>query len=351
MAKKDGVTIKDVARHAGVSIAAASYALNDTGTISDATRQRVLKAAEELNYHPNAFARHLKKRKTHTIGVFITGFGGLFFEQILDGIHAVAVETQYDLIVCPSSRAVSKILTQRQVDGAIVFDTRIPNEILTRLASQRFPIVALDRFLKADYFFPLLMDNVNGVRQVMAHLVEQGARRVNFVSGAGDSFDNRERMLTFMEEADKHGVQYRVYQGDFNEKSGYQAGLEMIQAQDVPDAVFCANDQMAIGLMRAFQEHGLRIPEDVGLVGFDDIVVAPLLTPPLSSVNMSRYQWGIRAARQLIDFLEEGKPITCQRMPTRLVVRRSSLISPSSRLKQEHHESTADHRTGTESLD
>ncbi len=351
MAKKDGVTIKDVAKHARVSIAAASYALNGTGTISEETRQRVLKAAEELNYHPNAFARHLKKRKTHTIGVFITGFGGLFFEQILDGIHAVALETQYDIIVCPASRTISKILTQRQVDGAIVFDTRIPNETLTRLASQRFPIVALDRFLKVDYFFPLLMDNVNGVREVMAHLVDQGARRVHFVSGAGDSFDNRERMLTFMEEAEKYGVQYRIYPGDFNEKSGYQAGVQMIENRDVPEAVFCANDQMAIGLMKAFQAHGLRIPEDVGVVGFDDIVLAPFLNPPLSSVNMSRYSWGIKAARQLIDFLEEEKPITMERMPTRLIVRRSSLIYSSSSQHGDHHESTADYRTGTPSFD
>ena len=117
-------TIKDVARHAGVSITSASYALNGTGTIGTATRKRVLEAAEELNYHPNAFARNLKNKKTHTIGVFITRFGGSFYEEILEGIHDAVLKTDYELLICPESRKIRKILTHRQVDGAIVFDSK-----------------------------------------------------------------------------------------------------------------------------------------------------------------------------------------------------------------------------------
>src|SRR5688500_12997449 len=140
------ITIKDVARRAQVSVTSASYALNDTGTITAATRKRVLAAAEELNYHPNAFARHLKKRKTHTLGVFITRFGGSFYEEILEGIHEAILKTDYELIVCPETRSLRKILTQRQVDGAIVFDSKVASETLTKLASKRFPIVVLDRY-------------------------------------------------------------------------------------------------------------------------------------------------------------------------------------------------------------
>src|SRR5688572_3126989 len=107
-------TIKDVAKQARVSITSASYALNGNGTISEETRKRVLEAARELNYHPNAFARNLKKRKTHTIGVFISRFGGSFYEEILEGIHDAVLQTDYELIVCPESRPMSKLLTQRQ---------------------------------------------------------------------------------------------------------------------------------------------------------------------------------------------------------------------------------------------
>jgi len=119
------VTIKDVADRAGVSVTSASYAINGKGTISEATRKRVLNAAEELNYHPNAFARNLKRQRSGTIGVFISRFGGLFYEDILDGIHAAILDTDFELIVCPESRPVNKHLTQRQVDGAIVFDSKI----------------------------------------------------------------------------------------------------------------------------------------------------------------------------------------------------------------------------------
>ncbi len=175
-------TIKDVAKRAKASITSVSYALNGTGTISAATRQRVLKAAEELNYHPNAFARHLKKRKTRTIGVFITRFGGSFYEEILEGIHEAVLRTDYELLVCPESRSVRKILTQRQVDGAIVFDTKVRSDMLVKLASERFPIIVLDRLLEAAFVLPLLVDNVQGVKEAFDHLYAQGARKIAFVS-------------------------------------------------------------------------------------------------------------------------------------------------------------------------
>ncbi len=143
-------TLRDVAKHAGVSITTASYVLNDTGNIGDETRKRVLAAADELNYHPNAFARHLKKRKTHTIGVFISRFGGLFYEEVLDGIHNVILQTDYELLVCPESRSPRRMLLHRQVDGAIVFDSKIPNESILKLASEHFPIVVLDRLLDTE---------------------------------------------------------------------------------------------------------------------------------------------------------------------------------------------------------
>ena len=132
-------TIRDVAKRAGVSVTTASYALNDTGTIGEATRKRVRKAAEELNYHPNAFARNLKKRKTHTVGVFITRFGGSFYEEILEGIHSVILNTDYELLVCPESRSARRMLLHRQVDGAIVFDFAISDEAVLGAGFQPFP--------------------------------------------------------------------------------------------------------------------------------------------------------------------------------------------------------------------
>lgn len=328
------ITIKDVAKRAGVSITTASYALNGKGNISEETRQRVLAAAEELNYHPNAFARHLKKRKTHTIGVFIAHLGGLFYEEVLEGIHSAILQTGYELIICPETRTTRRILTYRQVDGAIVFDVKIPDDLIASLAWKRFPIVTLDRYLEADFVFPVLVDNSKGTREVFRHLFEQGARRLAFVSGAADSFDNAERRKTFLEEAEKSGLAVACYEGDFTQSSGYRVAQEMVASGNLPEAVFCANDQMAIGFIEALKEHHIRVPDDVAVVGFDDIPIARYMQPTLSTVRVSRLEWGAAAASRLIDFLENESPFDTSRIPTEFIQRESSkrnIVSPPER--------------------
>jgi len=320
-------TIKDVAKRAGVSITSVSYALNNTGTIGQATRQRVLQAAEELNYHPNAFARHLKTRKTLTIGVFISRFGGSFYEEILEGIHDAALRTDFELIVCPESRTKRRILTHRQVDGAIVFDSTIKNDTLVRLASKGFPIVALDRYLEVDYLFPVLIDNRHGAREAFHHLYDQGARRISYVAGASDSFDNMERTQTFLAEAAKRNVTVRCYDGNFTEASGYDVARRIIGSRGLPEAVFCANDQMAIGFIKAMKETGLRAPDDIAIVGFDDILIARYMQPTLSTIGASRFLWGSLAATGLIGFLQNGNFPQPSRIPVALIQRESSIMT------------------------
>ncbi len=319
-------TIRDVAKHAGVSVTTASYALNGIGSIGEATRKRVLEAAEELNYHPNAFARHLKHRKTQTIGVFISRFGGSFYEEILEGIHSVILETDYELLVCPESRSARRILLHRQVDGAIVFDSKISNEAVLKLASRRFPIVVLDRFLQGEFILPLLLDNPQGVREAFGHLYHQGLRKMAFVAGAMDSFDNAERMATFLAEAEQHALYVPVYQGNFTEISGYEIAQTILQSGEFPEAVFCANDQMALGFLRAMKEHGLHAPADIAVVGFDDIPQTRYMQPSVSTISASRFEWGMTAVRQLIDFLENESPFQPRRIPTRLQARQSSTL-------------------------
>lgn len=318
-------TISDVAKRAGVSIAAASYALNGTGTLREETRRRVLAAAEELNYYPNAAARNLKRGHTQTIGVFITRFGGSFYEEILEGIHEAVLPTDYALMVCPESRSEPRLLTQRQVDGAIVFDSKTKSETLLKVASERFPVVTLDRDLQSKYLFPLLLDNEHGAREAFNHLYEQGARRIGFVSGSQDSLDNRERRQAFFREAANHNLTVQHYSGDFTERSGYDAARAIIGSGELPEAVFCANDQMAIGFIKAMKESHLKAPDDIAVVGFDDILIAAYMQPTLSTIGASRREWGATAARQLIDFLENDRTFPEPfRIRTRLIRRESS---------------------------
>jgi LacI family transcriptional regulator len=322
------ITIKDVAKRARVSVTSASYALNGTGTISETTRKRVLQAAEELNYHPNAFARNLKNRKSHTIGVFISRFGGSFYEDILSGIHDAILHTDYEMIVCPESRLARRHLTHRQVDGAIVFDSKIRSELILRLASSSFPIVIMDRYLEAEFLFPILVDNQSGSREAYQHLYKQGARRMVYIAGATDSYDNMERLNAFETEAHADGISIQVYQGNFTEESGYDAAQVIIHSGDLPEGVFCGNDQMAIGFLRAMREQGLSAPEDIAVIGFDDIEIASYMHPSLTTIGASRTTWGSFAAQQLIAFLDENQPFTPVRIPTQLIVRESSQRIP-----------------------
>lgn len=318
------ITIKDVAKHAGVSVTTTSYALNGKGTISEATRKRVQDSAEDLNYHPNAFARNLKKQKTLTIGVFISRFGGSFYEDILEGIHSVILKTDYELIVCPETHTVHKILTQRQVDGAIIFDSKINSATILRLASDSFPIVCLDRNLIADYLLSLLVDNQQGARDVFDHLFEQGARKIAFLSGAIDSQDNTERMRAFINQAAKHDLAVTCYQGNFTEMSGFEVAEDLVKRNELPEAIFCANDQMAIGFINALGMHDIKVPDDILVAGFDDIPIARLMQPSLTTVSTSRNEWGAEAATQLIGFLAQGAPFRSSRIPIQLIQRESS---------------------------
>jgi LacI family transcriptional regulator len=217
-------------------------------------------------------------------------------------------------------------LLHRQVDGAIVFDSKISNEAVLKLASRRFPIVVLDRFLQGEFILPLLLDNPQGVREAFGHLYHQGLRKMAFVAGAMDSFDNAERMATFLAEAEQHALHVPVYQGNFTEISGYEIAQTIIQSDELPEAVFCANDQMALGFLRAMKEHGLHAPADIAVVGFDDIPQTRYMQPSVSTISASRFEWGTTAVRQLIDFLENESPFQPRRIPTRLQARQSSTL-------------------------
>ncbi|MBX3062201.1 MAG: LacI family DNA-binding transcriptional regulator [Anaerolineae bacterium] len=317
-------TLQDVAKRAGVSLTTASYALNDTGTVSEATRKRVQEVAAELNYRANAFAQNLKRGKTQTIGVFISRFGGSFYDEILEGIHSAILETDYELLVCPETRSTRRMLLHRQVDGAIVFDSTITNDAILKLAASHFPIVVLDRPLQNEFILPVLLDNPQGVHEAFAHFYDQGLRKLCFIAGAADSIDNTERMATFLAAAEQHHLQVPVYQGNFSEISGYEIAMAILQSSTIPQAVFCANDQMAIGFLRAIKECGLHAPTDIAVVGFDDIPLARYVQPALSTIGASRFDWGANAVRQLIDFIQDKTPFQAHRIPTRLIIRESS---------------------------
>lgn len=305
-------TIKDVARLAGVSISTVSYALNDNGKVSEETRQKILAVAKELNYKPNGVARSLKTKRMEIIGVF-SDFSGPLHSEIIKGVQEVARNYNYEVIAgecLVKKHSVTRMLSERIVDGAIIFSSSVKNDVLGELSQNKFPIVVLDREIDGPNISQILVDDKTASYNVVKHFKELGYKDIGFISGPKDSYDSERRFDGF-----KAGIKdfklnfkkswYAI--GEFNEYKGFEVMNELIEKGDLPRAFFIANDEMAIGAIHALKGHGIRVPEDIAIIGFDDIAMAKHITPALTTVRRPAYDLGIMAAHNLFKYLQ-GKP-------------------------------------------
>lgn len=325
-------TIKDVAKEAGVATSTASYALNGVPKVSEETRQKVIKAAKKLNYVPNASARSLKLQRTETIGVFLNDFSGPLYSELLRGINKATAIKGYDLIAFSiygkGESTVLKFLEEKRVDGAILLCTSVSDDLIIRAAADGFPIVVLDRELKADNVYSVLLNNEDGMYGAVEHLIKLGHRKIACITGPENTYDADKRLIGYK----KALIDYNypidndlIINGNFEESSGYQA-VKLLLAYNMDiDAITAANDEMAIGAIRAIKESGLKIPQDISVVGFDDIQLAEYISPSLTTVNHPKYEWGEIATRILLQAIEGEKTnVDTIMLPSRLVVRKSS---------------------------
>ncbi|MDI6452290.1 LacI family DNA-binding transcriptional regulator [Peloplasma aerotolerans] len=296
-------TIKDVAKKAGVSISTASYALNHLPNVHPETRKRVFLAAEELNYYPNGSAKNLKKRKTGNIGVFIYGFSGPIFSDVLEGIRHKLQENNYNIIVS-SGKSSTNLLQERQVDGAVIFDAEITDLDLSAYASHGVPIIVLDRKLEGPNIYSSVIENDKLVYQFVNQMIKKGYHDFAYVSGPLDAFNNNQRYEGFKKALkDKNITNHQYYQGDFTIQSGYEAGLEIIKRKDRPKFVFCANDESAIGLIQALNEANINIPDEIALSGFDNIYLGQYIKPKLTTIGINHILWGEKVAEAMINIV------------------------------------------------
>ncbi|MBO7745364.1 LacI family DNA-binding transcriptional regulator [Paenibacillus sp. MWE-103] len=321
-------TIKDVAKQAGVSVATVSYVLNNDPRVSEQTRQKVLSVVDALNYRPNATARNLKRRKTETIALFVTGFGGPFFSSVIEGLQEVVESNGYDLIACSTGNdSSSRFLQEKLFDAAVVFGPTIPDELLVQMASRSFPIAVMDRELKADHVHQVLINNVQGAYNATKHLAGLGYRTIGYLSGGVNSYNNQKRFEGYKSALEDAGLPFQIAytaQGHFTEQGGYQATRSLIMSGKVPEAIFSANDEMAIGCIQALTEAGYKVPEDVAIVGFDDLRISSYVRPALTTIKHPMREWGSIVThtifQALLDGLDEPKKIM---LDTELVVRES----------------------------
>ena len=330
---RTSVTIKDVAREARVSVATVSRALNGHENVAESVRQQVLATADRLRYQPHAAARSLSSRRTQTIGVVLPDLYGEFFSELIRGIDQVARARRQHLLVSsyhglPEEQGEALRAMRGRVDGLLVLSpyTDRPGFLVDNLPSS-LPVVLINTDVQEAAYPALTIDNYSAAVAMVEHLVQAGHRRIAFIGGPEGNFDARERLRGYRDAMAEllPQTQPEVLQGDFREASGERAGRALL-AGTLPDAVFAANDMMALGCLYAFNEAGVRVPQDIALAGFDDIPLARFVHPSLTTMRVSIAELGAKALKRLLAQIEAGEATEAELhvlMPE-LVVRQSS---------------------------
>ncbi len=330
-------TMKRIAGELGVSITTVSKVLNNRDDIGHATRARVLAKVAELGYQPNAVARSLTLRRTHTLGVVIPDLMHSFFVEIVAGLESIARAHGFGILLCSSNedphreREEIDMLRQRQVDGIVLASANAAGntDLLQRLAAAGIGLVMIDRDDHADVRCDRVVTDDEMVgRLATAHLFEQGRRAIAHITGPSIVHAKR-RADGYKTALKAHGVRVRpewIVRGGFMEADGFRAMKKLLALDSPPDAVFAANDPAAIGAMKAIWAAGLRVPEDVAIVGAGDIALGDLLRVPLTTISWSREELGKRAAELILDRIGPTPADKFRRVvvPPQLVVRRSS---------------------------
>ncbi|MCR2821971.1 LacI family DNA-binding transcriptional regulator [Lederbergia panacisoli] len=300
------VSMKDIARKAGVSIATVSYALNGSSKIPESTRKRIMEIANELNYVPNAAARSLKKQETKIIGIFfILDYSGSFFGPILQGIYETLADTEYEVIVCYGENS-HRFLPEQVIDGAIILDAGFSSEELIKNANQGHKIVVLDREIDHPNINQILLDNRSGAELAIKHLLEKGHRKIYIVKGHADAYDANERLFAVREAIKQYkDIEYQEIEGFFDKESGELAAEKMVQEYSGPVAVFCLNDMMAIGMYDYLAKTNYRVGKHFHIIGFDHTELSQYVTPKLATIDYSKRKWGALAAQNLLKLLSD----------------------------------------------
>lgn len=328
--------IRDVAEAAGVSTATVSRALSAPEMVSEDTRAMVFKAVEATGYRMNHAARNLRRRQAGGIVVLVPNLANPFFAQILSGIAGAMAPSGYNVLIADTRQAdggssILDYLHNNRADGLIVLDAELPEEMLSagRSHASQPPIVFACEWLENDDRASVTVDNAHGAWLAIDHLVALGHRRIGHVMGPPDNVLTVTRAQGTRAALAAHGLAPRgdwFFEGDFSLASGAAAARLWLAMKDRPTAVFCASDAMAGGFIGALNRAGVRVPEDVSVVGFDDIEIAAHLVPALTTIAQPRRQIGETAAHKLLQLMRKTDQQGRARdvLPVELVVREST---------------------------
>ncbi len=322
---KKKITIKDIARVANVSHTTVSRALNNKSRIRNETKEKILSIARELNYRPNFIARSLVMKRTKTLGLVITTIANPFYTELAQGIETTVRGLGYNIILCSTHNDISiekqyiEMLRSKGVDGIIFTSAHMGDPNIGELAEEGFPIILVNRRTyhpivkeKVDY---VGVDNLLGGFLAVEHLIKLSHKRIGVIGGSSESSVGFERLEGGRKALATYGLEEKgdyFLEGDFLRESGYQGGKRFLKMAEPPTAIFATNDYMALGAYQAISEEGVRIPEEMALVGFNDIEFSAMKGIELTTIGQKKYEMGAIAVKTLVEKIEgsETKPLT-----------------------------------------
>lgn len=322
------VTIREVAREAGVSVATASNAMNHPGIVRPETREAVLEAARRLSYVPNANGRRLRAKQSRTIGLFLNAMNGEFYGVLADTMNQVCRSQGYELQICIVSNldSIRARLQWLALDGAVVFWDAVDEQTAGEMATSECPLVFLALNQQGPHATGILFESAENGRMAAEYLYGLGHRRLMHVFGRPGNYDAEQRCQGFLDALEEHGIgreSVPVLDGLFERAAAYQSLKQYLQAGNpVPEAIFASNDLSAIGCITALNELGYRVPEDVSVMGCDDISLCEYTNPTLTTIRTHFQEIGTVAAQEVLRLIR-GEPGRLIRQNGLLVERKS----------------------------
>jgi DNA-binding LacI/PurR family transcriptional regulator len=327
------ITLKDVAKEAGVSVMTVSRVINNKEYIADETRNRVKAALKKLDYKPNINARTLVTKKTDFLGLIVPDIANPFFGHLVQAAENIARKRGYSVILGDSGgdpeaeQEYIEAFRGRMCDAMILIASRVKDELIIEL-NRTIPLVLVDRHIDDNDVIQVWLDNKKGAFSAVEHLISLGHRRIGFIMGPENVPNSFRRRIGYLEALEKHDItpeKQLVVQGDFNRETGARAFEVFNSLDEKPTAVFGSNDLMALGFIQKAREHNLSVPEDYSVVGFDDIFLSSMTEPPLTTVHYPIVEMGIVAIQDLLNSLESKETATlASQLKHTLVVRHST---------------------------
>jgi LacI family transcriptional regulator len=305
-------TIRDIADKLHISASTVSRALHDNPEISKATKSKVIATAQELNYHPNILARSLINQQSQTIGVIVPEITHNFFSQVISGIEGVAYDAGYVIILCESNESYERemintsALVNNQIAGLIVSITQSTKESghFEYLQRVGIPLVFFDRACPGINTSKITVDDHGGAYKAVEYLIKKGYKRIAHLGGTEHLSISRDRFSGYLDALNTFGIPFKkdfVYFGGFHEEDGEKGMQAMFELKQPPDAVFAVNDPVAIGVYQETKKRGLRIPQDIAVIGFSNNPISALIDPPLTTIDQPAFELGKRAATVLLE--------------------------------------------------